>query len=200
MASSTDICNRALQKIGAARITSLNDQSTNARACNACYDTVRLALLRSHPWNFSVQRFQLAASDPAPLFGPSNSFPFPIGGLRPLPPDPAQNLNTRDWIVEGRAILTNDAAPLNARFVMDITDTSLFDALFAEALAAKIGAEICQQLTQSNSKKADCVSDFKMAIAEAKKTNAIEKVPQIAVDGTWITSRLCNPPNPWGSN
>ena len=56
MASEVDICNRALSKLGAARITSLTEDSVNARACNAMYESVRDAELRAHPWNFAMKR------------------------------------------------------------------------------------------------------------------------------------------------
>lgn len=189
MATETDICNRALQKLGASRITSLTDQSVNARACAAAYYTCRDDLLREHPWNFSIQRFQLAASPTAPAFGPANAYPLPTGWLRVLPPDPFLNSNDRDWIIEGSQLLTDDGAPLNVRLVMQITDPNLMDVAFREALASKMAFELSEQLTQSNTKKQACAEMFKADIAEARKINAIEKVPQAPVDDTWVTVR-----------
>lgn len=188
-ASITEICNRALQKIGAARIQSLADPSVNARACSTAYYRVRDAEFRKHPWNFAIQRFQLAANATAPLFGPANSFPLPTGWMRLLPPDPFQNLNDRDWIIEGNSVITNEDAPLDVRCVMKIEDTTLYDPLFDEALSAKLALELCEALTQSNTKKQTCQADYKDAIGEAKKVNAIEKVPQIAAEDRWITAR-----------
>lgn len=190
MASSTDICNRALQKLGAARINALTDQSTNARACALAYDTCRQDLLREHPWNFAIQRFQLAADLTAPAFGYTNAFTLPTGWMRVLAPDPLQNFNDRDWIIEGGKLLTNDASPLNIRCVMDITDTTLMDVAFREALSAKISLELCEALTQSNTKKQAAAADYKESINDAKKVNAIEKVPQQAPYDSWITERM----------
>lgn len=189
MASSTDICNRALQKLGAARINSLTDQSTNARACALAYDTCRQDLLREHPWNFAIQRFQLSANATAPAFGYTNSFPLPTGWMRVLPPDPVQNFNDRDWVIEAGQLLTNDSTPLNVRCVMDIQDTTLMDVAFREALAAKLSFELAEAITQSNTKKQTAAADYKESINDAKKVNAIEKVPQQAPYDTWITAR-----------
>ena len=190
MQSVVDICNRALQKLGAARIQSLGDSSVNARACAIAYDPIRKALLRAHPWNFAIKRFQLAADAEAPLFAYSSAITLPTGWLKVLPPDPNENMNTRDWIIEGDQLLTNDTVPLNLRCVMDISDSTAFDPLFCEALASKLALELCESLTQSNTKKADMATDFKQTMAEARKANAIEKVPAEACDGTWITARI----------
>lgn len=194
MASVTDICNRALSKLGAGRVTSLQDQSTNARACNSCYEILRDAELRIHPWNFAIQRFLLPASPISPdlgsAFGPQNAFPLPTGALRLLPPDVPRGLSTRDWKVESNQVITNDQAPLPVRCVMRITDTTVFDPLFIEVLACKMASEMCEQLTQSNTKKQAAEAGYKAAILEAKRANAFENVPMIAPEDTWITARI----------
>lgn len=190
MSSEVEICNRALQKLGAQRITSLTDGSKNARACLTAYYPLRDAEQRKHRWSFCVQRFSLAASNTAPLFGKTNFYPLPSGWLRLLEPDPKWNLNDRDWVIEGDSICTDDAAPLQVRLIMKIEDPNVMDPLFREALAAKIAEEICEELTQSNEKKSVAKQDYKEAIAEAKKINGIEDPPQEAPLDTYITSRF----------
>ena len=60
MASVVDICNGALNQLGASTILSLTEDSKNARLCNARYTQVRDSLFRSHPWNCLVKRVELA--------------------------------------------------------------------------------------------------------------------------------------------
>jgi hypothetical protein len=205
MASEVEICNRGLQKLGAKRITSLTDGSVNARACLTAYAILRDAELRKHRWSFAIQRFQLAASPTAPLFGRQAEYPLPAGFLKLLDPDPDWNYtgtfsgNATDWngagnaddlIIEGRSILTNMTAPLNVRLVMQIIDPNLMDPLFRESIAAKLAEELCEELTQSNQKKESARTDYKEAISAAKKANAIELPPQQAPTDTWITTRF----------
>lgn len=54
-----DICNRALQHVGARRIVTLQDNSKNASECAAVYDRVRKAELRRNCWGFSTRKTAL---------------------------------------------------------------------------------------------------------------------------------------------
>ncbi len=189
MASVVQICNRALQKLGAKRIVSLTEDSTNARACNVAYQSILDAELRAHPWSFAISRSSLAADSDEPEFGRTASYTLPSDFLYLLDDYPEYLINDKDWIIEGRKIYTNDSAPLNIRFVYRVTDPNLMDPLFQEALSAKMAAELCEELTQSNTKKADLKDDYKDAITRAKRTNAIEKISAESPLDTWITAR-----------
>lgn len=185
MASVVGICNSALSKLGALRIASLSDSSKNARACNDAYERVRDATLRKHPWNFAITRAQLAAEATGPDFGPSNQFPFPSDCLRVLPP----NDYDLDWIIEGRKILTYEGGPLNVRYIKRVTDPNEMDALFREALACELALDMCELITQSNTKQAAIKDRLKEILSEAKRTNAIEQLAQEFPDDDWLTVR-----------
>ena len=189
MASTVEICNRALQKLGAKRIVSLSDDSVNARACNAAFESIKLAELRNNTWNFSISRAQLAADVIAPSFGPAYSYTLPSDFLRLLPPDPESNSERLDWSIEGKKIFTNDSAPLEIRYVANVTDPNQMDAAFREALSCKLAYELCEELTQSNTKKADLREDYKKAIQDAGLTSAIEKPSVLPPEDVWITVR-----------
>ncbi|NCW70215.1 MAG: hypothetical protein EBV86_16945, partial [Marivivens sp.] len=68
MASDVDICNSALNMIGASNIISLTEDSRAARVCNQRYEFVRDAVFRSHPWNCLIKRTSLAADSDTPAF------------------------------------------------------------------------------------------------------------------------------------
>lgn len=190
MASEVGICNRALQKLGASSILSLTEDSTEGRACNLAYKPVRDALLRSHWWSFSIKRASLAASSTSPLFGYDNQFPLPSDYLKLIPPDHREKVYMTDWKLEDGFIRTNDDAPLEIRYVSRVTDPNKFDALFIEALSARLAMEMCEQLTQSNAKRQLAMQEYQDSIREARKHNAFENPPVEAPDGSWITSRL----------
>lgn len=189
MSSVVEICNRALQKLGAKRITSITEDSNNARACNVAYGPVRLALLRAHPWSCAVAREQLAASSTEPLFGKAYSYPLPSDYLRLLPPDAEYNLNSNDWQIEGGEIYTNDSAPLDVRYIFDLEDPNIMDPLFREALSTKLALELCEEITQSNSKKESLKDDFRESIKDAKRVNAILNIAAKPPEDEWVTIR-----------
>lgn len=189
MASEVEICNRALQKLGARRIVDFTENSVNSRSVSQAYSIVRDRELRAHPWNFAIRRDQLAASSTAPDFGKTNAFPLPSDFLALLPRDPLDNLNDKDWQIEGRELLTDEDAPFNLRYIAQIEDCNTMDPLFREALACAIAMEICEEITQSNTKKADIKDDYRNAIREARRRNAIENIPVEAPEDTLITVR-----------
>ncbi len=189
MASKVEIANRALQLLGAKRITSFAEDSRNGRAINAAYEPVKRALLRKHSWGCATKRIQLAADATAPAFGKENSFPLPSDWIRSLPLDPGYQSNDDDRVIEGRSILTDESDPLDLRYIYDITDPNEMDALFREALATAIAEALCEEITQSNTKMATVVVAHKEAIAEAKRANAIEKPAEQPPEDTWVTVR-----------
>ncbi|UOF77486.1 tail tubular protein A [Caudoviricetes sp.] len=80
--TATGICNQALGLIGASNmISSLAEDSIEARACNAYYHQTRLEVLQAVPWPF-VRRQQLLA-----LVGASVGTTENPDGLFPLPED-----------------------------------------------------------------------------------------------------------------
>jgi hypothetical protein len=189
VASKVEIANRALQLLGAKSITSLTEDSRNARSINLAYEPVKLAELRKHPWNFAIKRAQLAASTTEPLFNRENSFPLPSDCVRLLSPDPEVNFNDLDWQIEGRNIITDWDDPLDVRYIYDVTDPNEMDVLFRELLSSKLAMELCEEITQSNSKKADAKAMYDEILAQAKKANAIEKVAERPPEDEWITIR-----------
>lgn len=200
MTSEVSICNGALIKLGADTILALTDNNNRARTMNARYESVRDAELRRRRWRFSISRASLAALSAAPVSGNyAKQFQLPSDCLRILnvgDVQPGADLsdyrNMHDsayYSLEGRKILTNMAAPLTLRYVAKITDASLFDPAFAEALSARLAWENCERITQSNTKRELAMSDYKTAIKEAIAANALEVPPQPSSDDTWVMAR-----------
>lgn len=184
MASEVGICNRALQLLGSSSIISLTQDIKKARECNLAYESLRDAELRRHTWNFSKKRIQLAADSETPDFEFDFQYTIPSTALRIILPR-----GTIDWQVEGRMILTNDGAPLDVTYVDTITDPNTFDSLFREMLSARIAMELCETITQSNTKKQAAAAAYAFAQSEARRINAFEHVPTEATEDTWISSR-----------
>jgi hypothetical protein len=179
------ICNLALQRLGARSISSLTDDSTNARECNRVFDHARDSELRAYQWNFARARASIAASSTAPAFEFAYKYPLPADWVRTLP-----QKEVTDWQIEGRYILTNDKAPLQLIYLKRVTDPEEFDDLFTELLISRIAYDICEKITQSNSKKAEAKDRYDTAVARAKKVDSFESIPKEAPASSWDTVRL----------
>lgn len=199
MASQTDICNRALTKVGATRITNINDNSKSARVMSALWDTVRKAELRRRFWKFAIARTTLPALSEKPSWGYNTAFQLPADFIRLVQVNdtfavPAMT-DYRDqddsaYQIEGSQILTIFNAPLKIRYVQDVTDPGKFDSLFVEALASKLAYEACEEITQSLSKRQQAAEDYKQAMRDATLAGAIERAPQGFPDDSWMLIRL----------
>jgi hypothetical protein len=199
MASSVEIVNSALTKLGAKRITSLTDNVKEAREMNALYELRRDFLLRSYNWSFAMTRTSLPALSDAPAWGYAVAYQLPTDCLRvvqvndlwqiPGMSDAMGGPDAEPYKIEGRQIVTDFSAPLKLRYVKRVTNTGEFDAAFAESLACDLALNACEAITQSNTKKESAREDFKATIRAAIRANAIELPPEEIPDDSWMASR-----------
>lgn len=199
MASVIQVANRALTKLGSARITSIDDDVKAARSVKSCFEDLRDDELRSHRWSFALTRTSLAALSTAPAFGYEYQYQLPSDFLRldmvndqfpSVVMDNYIGAEALDYVLEGNKILTDFEAPLNVRYIAQITDPNQWDINFREALACRIAAELAEDLTQSNPKRQLAWDEYKMAINKAIRTNAIERLPVQPPDDSWVVGRL----------
>ena len=139
MASVIQIANRALTKLGAARIISLDDDNKQARAVKSCFEDLRDDELRSNRWSFAMKRTSLAADAEAPAYGYTSAYTLPADFLRldlvndefpMVVMDNYISSETNEYTIEGNKILANIAAPLKIRYVARIDDPQQMDILF----------------------------------------------------------------------
>lgn len=197
--SDVAIANLALTKIGDLRITALSDNTKPAREINAVYGMLRDKLQRTYNWRFCVKRAALAADVATPVFDYSYQYSIPTDCLRVLQINayyPAPDLSDlissggQEYVIEGGKILTRSSGVLNLRYLARIEDTTRFDSSFDEAFSALIAYNVCEALTQSDAKKNAALRDYRMALMDAVRANAIENPPESLADQTWITVRL----------
>lgn len=181
-----DCCNSALQRVGAASILSLSDNTPEARACSIAYDSNRRDELRKHKWNFATTRAVLAPDTVAPAFDYLYQFTLPSDCLRVIRPAEA-NL---DWQIEGRKILTNDSNTLYLRYIADITDAAQWDPSFYNVVAIALAVDVVERLTQSNVKKQQLSAEYFDAVRTARRMNAFEAGPEDAAEDNWLLARL----------
>ena len=169
MASVVDICNGALNQLGASTILSLTEDSKNARLCNARYSQVRDSLFRSHPWNCLIKRVELARDVATPSWGFSYQFTLPADCLRVL-----TILNyDYDYKIEGRKIVANHAT-VKIQYVARIEDPNQYDELLRETISAALAADIAYAVTSSNPTASNMYNLFQDKLRDARFIDATE--------------------------
>ena len=149
-ATNISICNLALSWLGGNIITSLQDDSTEAKLCSANFDSSRDAALEDGDWSFAIGRCIPAKLSEPPAFGFSAQYQLPKNPLclRVIDvsksPDFLDPLNV--WVKEGDRILCNYEA-IYIRCIQQVVDTTRFSPGFVQTCAARLAADICVPLT-----------------------------------------------------
>src|SRR3990167_286282 len=78
MSSQVAICNMALTKIAAPRITSIDDNTESARLCNALYNIIADEVMSEGPWTSVVTRQTLAQLTDEPEFDFDYMYQLPV--------------------------------------------------------------------------------------------------------------------------
>ena len=169
MASIVDICNGALNQLGATTILSLTEDSKNARLCNSRYTQVRDALFRTHPWNCLQKRIALAVDTTAPTWGFSYAYTLPADCLRLL-----RILEyDSNHKVEGRSILSNSET-MKILYISRVTDPNQYDELLRETLSSALGADIAYAITSNNTTSQNMIASYQEKLRDARFVDSTE--------------------------
>lgn len=198
MPSVVDICNEAMDLLGAATITSLEENSKEARLCNRRFDTVRDAVIRSHPWNCAITRTSLAQDSDTPAFGFAYQFslptdPFCLRVLSFFTSNVDAEISPYDsqvmFKIEGRKILS-DEATCRIVYLARVTDTEQFDSLLSNAIAYRLASETAYAITGSNSVAQSMYALYEQKLRDAKSMDALEGKPDRIISEEFTNIRL----------
>jgi len=174
MTDVVDICNSALNQIGASTIAKLTEDSKNARIVNQRYEFVRDAVFRAHPWNCLTIRSTLTKDPTAPTFEFSNAFSLPNNPycLRLL------QLDKHDIVhrVERRKILC-DEDTISIIYIGKILDVNQYDTLLIETIAAALAADIAYPIVGSITLGEQMRILYEAKLKEARFVDATEGTP-----------------------
>lgn len=200
MPSEVDIINFALTALGNISITDRNDNTKQAREANRIYDMTRDSEIALNNWNFAITRVLLPALVSVPAFSYSFSFQLPDDYLRVVQCGSCSPGATRaqyrtseaalsDYKIEGKTISTNIGAPLELRYLRRVSDPNAFSPFFVTALGMRLAMRLARTLNASNTDKQNATADYRSAVMEAIRANAIEMPPDRIPDGNFILSR-----------
>ena len=151
MASVVNMCNSALNLLGASTISALTDDTKNARLCNQRYEPVRNRVFRSHAWNCLHKRVQLAQNSTAPVVEYSHAYALPSDCLRVLKVHNGTTDSIKsaiDYKLEGRNIVTDEGTVFIIYIALD-TDPNNYDTYLQESISHQLAADLAYAVTNN---------------------------------------------------
>jgi hypothetical protein len=151
MASVVNMCNSALNLLGASTIAALTDDTKNARLCNQRYEPVRNRVFRSHAWNCLHKRVQLAQNSTAPIVEYDHAYALPSDCLRVLKIHNGTTdsiASALDYKLEGRNIVTDIDTVFVIYIALD-TDPNNYDTYLRESISHQLAADLCYAITNN---------------------------------------------------
>ena len=176
MASVVDMCNSALNLLGASTISALTDDSKNARLCNQRYDSVRNRVFRSHAWNCLHKRVQLAQNSTAPVIEYSNAYALPSDCLRVLKIHNGTTdsiASAIDYKLEGRNVVTDEGTVYLIYVALD-TDPNNYDSYLQESISHQLAADLCYAITNNATLANNYMARADERLREARFIDATE--------------------------
>ena len=170
------ICNLALARLGDARITSLSDSTAQATYCSLFYAQTVEELQADFDWSF-CRKQQNLTSGTSPLTGYSVKYTLPSDFIRALRVggiDASENFGT--WEIIGPDLHTNISGAVSLDYIASITTTTLFPAIFVEALSMKLAAVLAMPLTGSKELFGQIAELFTATIQKPAFVKATEAV------------------------
>ena len=192
MASIVDIVNNALNILGASTISSITEDTKNARICNQRFENVRNRVFRSHPWNCLIKRVQLAQNSTAPVIEYTYAYALPSDFLRVL----KIHNGTTDSVasdmpykVEGKNIIT-DEATVYLVYVSKDTDPNNYDSYLYEVLAYQLAADMAYGITNNATLAKNLLVDADEKLRESRFVDAVENSTDTVEATEFTNARL----------
>ena len=176
MASVVNMCNSALNLLGASTIAALTDDTKNARLCNQRYEPVRNRVFRSHAWNCLHKRVQLAQNSTAPVVEYDHAYALPSDCLRVLKIHNGTTdsiATSLDYKLEGRNIVTDIDTIFLIYIALD-TDPNNYDTYLRESISHQLAADLCYAITNNATLANNYMTRADERLREARFIDATE--------------------------
>ena len=194
MVSESSICNQALSWLAAVQVTSLDQDSREARWMKANYPFIRDAVLEERQWTFATARETSTVAD-MDAFGAMYVHPRPTTWIsvkrvyRDVSAQTVDNyIKSEGWRMEGGSVLAVE--PTVYMWGTDrITDTGAYSPLFVQALAARIAADAAMPLTENRMLQSDMWNLYGVKLREAAASDGLQGSSDKLKSNTLINAR-----------
>lgn len=190
MATDVSICSNALLMLGDQPINDFNEDNTRTTLCVNLYPQVRLAALRSHPWNCAKKMDQLAPEIAAPPFDYAYQYALPSDWLRTL--QVGEYGCEVDHRTFGRKILA-DVNPLPLVYLFANTNEGTWDAMLVHGVSLMMKAALAYPITKSASLASACMEDALNYLKTCRAVDGQDDPPETMGDFPLLRARGSDP-------
>lgn len=189
--SKTELINKSLTLVGANPITSITDDTNNARIVNRVYEISLRSILSECKWNFSTKRALLALSTTAMAWYYTDE-----AYVYARPNDVVRIFGTNDddamWREEGDFIIS-DTSGLGVIYSCYLDDPDKYPASFIEAFVDKLAGDIAYMILNSTTKAESMYEKYqKVSLPNARAENAQIGNQQVLKDDAWELAKYGN--------
>lgn len=182
--SKVSIVNKALTILGANRITSLSDDTREAKSANAVYVQSLRSILSETYWSFAVKRTLLNRLEEVPAVGSGYYFQRPSDCVEIF------ETTANCWRPEGEKIWSLDPT-LGVIYTYFNEDDTFYSPKFIDALACLLAANMCYDITNSASRMQELISLYEGEyLPRALHYDASRQGETTVRDDEWINAAL----------
>lgn len=175
----------ALVKLGQEPISSLTQDTKNARLCYAVFAPCRNEVQESHEWYFCTKTVELASIVTEDTLG---EFSY----LHQLPADFLKPIFVEDEKTEYEIrddYLMSNYDPMIFKYLYENTNPQSWSYSFAQCLSWRIAAEIAYAVTKSNTVADQMMKGYEMSLKQARYNDAHKKGSATAILDDFIDVR-----------
>ena len=189
--SKASMANKALTEVGATPITSLDDDTNNARIVNRVYEISLSSILSECKWNFATKRALLSLSaDTLAWYDTGEVYVYT------KPSDVIKIFGTSSpsatFREEGDYIVS-DTSGLGIRYVYYLDDPTKYSNAFIEAFIDKLCSDIAYMIVNSASLAEKYINLYEtVSLPKAMSSNAQVGKQQTLQDDAWELAKNQN--------
>lgn len=184
------IYNKSLTLCGASPVTSVSQDTQNARSLNAIIDEARQGFLTECLWTFSTTRSTLATISTSTLAWlhaeESAAYTRPAGALRVWYMSDIRAI----WREQGEIIVA-DTPDLGALWTYDNTEYGTWRPKAITAFIDKLCSDICYMILNDETKAEKFLNKYqKISLPDAMAENSQTGFQQEILDDAWLASKF----------
>ncbi len=189
--SKTELINKSLTLVGALPITSIDDDTNNARVVNRVYEISLRSILSECKWNFATKRALLSqVTDTLAWYYSGEAYVYqkPVDVIRIF----GTNDDDSVWREEGDFIIS-DGTGLGVVYVYYLDNPDKYPASFIEAFVDKLASDIAYMILNSATKAEEMYKKYQsVSLPNARSENSQVGRQQYLKDDAWELAKYQN--------